>query len=570
MLWVITTKSTSKYEGVSWNEKVTLWRAMFYFNGKQSKYYFDNEHDAAETRNQVYKKMEILPQNPGNSEIPNRHKKVKVSQYKGVYYHKNADKWYALLNQKRENQKYGGLFENELNAAQRVNQLCDELKIPQKNPGICGITTRIHQKKEKTSKYKGVYWEQLPKKWRACLYLQKGKKRFDEFGGYFNDELDAAKKVNQLCEEMEIPYKNPEILGIPHQQLKKRGKASQVSQYIGVYWYKQTRKWCVHLNLTGEKQKNGGFFEDELDAAKRVNQICKEMEIPYKNPGISAMPNQQWKPKQKGSQFHGVSWSRQVKKWQARIYLPKGKRNHGGNFDDELDAAKGVNKLCEEMEIPHKNPGISAIPNQQCRSRPKTSQYKGVHLMKASGKWYSRLCFNLVEYRYGGFNEEVYAAKRVNQLCEELEIPLRNPGLTGEPNEQLQPKQNTSQFKGVHRDNKNGKWYTQLNLKGRQKKYGGYFNDELDAGKRVNQICEEFGIPHKNTGISAIPIQEWKQKTNQINQSEAANPVISSEIVKTEHNDNRTNKNKRKHKKHLIMNDSFSVEKHYFYENYLK
>ena len=36
----------------------------------------------------------------------------------------------------------------------------------------------------------------------------------------------------------------------------------------------------------------------------------------------------------------------------------------------------------------------------------------------------------------------------------------------------------------------------------------------MDAGKRVNQICEEFGIPHKNTGISAIPIQEWKVTPN--------------------------------------------------------
>merc|ERR1712034_276155 len=43
------------------------------------------------------------------------------------------------------------------------------------------------------------------------------------------------------------------------------------------------------------KLKYGGRFSDELDAAKSVNQLCKELGIPEKNPKIGTMPHQPWK-----------------------------------------------------------------------------------------------------------------------------------------------------------------------------------------------------------------------------------------------------------------------------------
>ena len=63
-------------------------------------------------------------------------------------------------------------------------------------------------------------------------------------------------------------------------------------------------KWCAQLDLSGEKTKNGGFFKDELAAAKRVNQLCAELGILAKNPTISALPNQQYHVTKK-SYSHG-------------------------------------------------------------------------------------------------------------------------------------------------------------------------------------------------------------------------------------------------------------------------
>jgi hypothetical protein len=61
-----------KSERISWNEKRKRWQVEFDFNGKKSKYYFENELDAIKTRNRVYKNMGITPQDTEICEIPNQ------------------------------------------------------------------------------------------------------------------------------------------------------------------------------------------------------------------------------------------------------------------------------------------------------------------------------------------------------------------------------------------------------------------------------------------------------------------------------------------------------------------
>ena len=70
-------------------------------------------------------------------------------------------------------------------------------------------------------------------------------------------------------------------------------KKEKTSQYKGVFWHRKRGKWCVQLKLKGQL-KCGGYFKDELDAGIRVNQLCEELRISLRNPGISAVPNQQY------------------------------------------------------------------------------------------------------------------------------------------------------------------------------------------------------------------------------------------------------------------------------------
>merc|ERR1712034_264142 len=148
------------------------------------------------------------------------------------------------------------------------------------------------------------------------------------------------------------------------------GEKEKASQYKGVMWHKHAKKWYVHMCVKGQKRKYGGCFKDELDAAKRVNQLCEELGIPLENPEISAKPNQQYQKREKMSQYKGVYWHRGSGKWYTHLSMKGEKLRHGGVFTDELDAAKRVNQLCEEFGIPFKNPGIIAeMPTQQS---PKT------------------------------------------------------------------------------------------------------------------------------------------------------------------------------------------------------
>jgi len=211
-------------------------------------------------------------------------------------------------------------------------------------------------------------------------------------------------------------------------------KKEKTSQYKGVHWYRKRGTWHVQLRLKGGKRRFGGFFKDEEDAGKRVNQLCEELGIPAKNPTISAMPNQQLQKKEKASQYKGVYWSKQNKKWYAQLVVKGEKTKHGGYFNDELDAGKRCNQLCEDFRIPLQNPDINAMPNEQYQIREKSSQYKGVCWDKERGKWFARVSLK-GEKQYGGrFNHELDAAKRVNEICKDFGIPQQNPSIGAIPN----------------------------------------------------------------------------------------------------------------------------------------
>lgn len=55
-----------------------------------------------------------------------------------------------------------------------------------------------NMKRETTSKYPGVYWHKLRKKWRAQINFNGKRKHL----GLFNDEREAAKAYEQACREL--------------------------------------------------------------------------------------------------------------------------------------------------------------------------------------------------------------------------------------------------------------------------------------------------------------------------------------------------------------------------------
>jgi hypothetical protein len=87
----------------------------------------------------------------------------------------------------------------------------------------------------------------------------------------------------------------------------------KTSQYKGVCWHKQSHKWYARLHLKGQPEKYGGIFDDEMDAAKRVNQFCEEFGIPVKNPGISGIPNQSYQVTEKFALSHADQYYEKIR-----------------------------------------------------------------------------------------------------------------------------------------------------------------------------------------------------------------------------------------------------------------
>jgi len=199
------------------------------------------------------------------------------------------------------------------------------------------------------------------------------------------------------------------------------------SQYTGVSWIKRAKKWRAFLYLK-RKFKEGGTYDDALDAAKRVNQMCDEFQIERKNPNIDALPNH--KTKRGISTYYGVIWNAQNEKWVAIIYKDK-ERFYGGCFDKEIEAAKAVNQLCDELEISRKNDGVDASheTSNTYKAKPPPSEYRGVSWTIREKKWAVQVCLQKHTYFGGYFQEEIEAAKKVNQLCDELGIEPKNPKL---------------------------------------------------------------------------------------------------------------------------------------------
>jgi len=231
--------------------------------------------------------------------------------------------------------------------------------------------------------YDGVSWNNQQNQWQVNFDIH-GKKQ----KSYFDNEINGAKKLNTLGDKTETPAQNPESLEMQNKQ-----KTKETSQYKGVQWNKLSGKWKVLVSVNGEKQKYGGMYKNELDAAKRVNQICEELNIPLVHPTISAIPNEQYQKMEKISQYKGVSYNNKLGKWYARLHLTRKIVQYGGTFNTELDAARRVNELCQEMQIPQQNLTLGVTPNRQyeVKRKQKISKNKGVYWHRKKRKM---VCFN--------------------------------------------------------------------------------------------------------------------------------------------------------------------------------
>jgi hypothetical protein len=348
---------TSKYTGVHWNKDAKKWVAKLMHNRKvYCGGYFDHEKEAAMKVNLLCDKYGKERKNPTINIQPHKIKQQfhnQTSIYTGVHWHKDAKKWLVHM---MHNKKlyYGGYFDNEEQAAMKVNLLCDKHGKERKNPMIDIKLDAIQQNPNQTSKYTGVCWNNNSKQWQARLMHN----RKVHYGGLFDDEEQAAMKINLLCDKNGRERKNPMIDIDPDaiQQIP-----NQTSRYTGVQWNKDTKKWQAHLKHN-QKLYYGGLFDNKHQAAMKVNLLCDKNGIKRKNTMIDLEPYaMQQQFKNQTSKYSGVCWNKDNKKWQAQLHNKK--KYYGGLFDNEEQAAMKINLLCDKIGIERKNPMIDLKPD---------------------------------------------------------------------------------------------------------------------------------------------------------------------------------------------------------------
>jgi len=140
----------------------------------------------------------------------------------------------------------------------------------------------------------------------------------------------------------------------PRKKLKHKSENahSKSSSYKYVTWHKKAGKWQATLLTKRGKAQHCGFHSNEEDAARALNAKCVELRIPVIHPQLEEPVVK--KPK---SEFIGVSWEKNKRKWRGRVCY-KGKNVFVGYFVDDRNAAVAVNGKCRELGIPIKNPDL--------------------------------------------------------------------------------------------------------------------------------------------------------------------------------------------------------------------
>jgi len=437
----------------------------------------------------------------GGNDAQNSHAKFKnqTSKYIGVFWSKDCRKWKAQLKHKRQNY-YGGYFDNEEQAAMKVNLLCDKYETDRKNPTITVAPDEIKQVQNPTSKYFGVNWDNTKKKWRP--HLIHNSKRY--YGGYFDNEKHAAMRVNLLCDKCEIQRKNPTIdIDLDSIKQLKQKRENQTSNYKGVCWNRAAKKWQTQLNHN-EKKYHGGYYDKEENAAMKVNLLCDKYGIKRQNPTIIIEPHiieqASNKLKNQASTYKGVYWKKDHKKWQAQLNHKKHQYYFGGYYDNEEHAAMKVNLLCDKYGKERQNPTIIIEPDAIQQVQNQTSNYIGVSWHKDKKKWHANLSHNKKNYHGNYFDNEEDAAMNVNSLCDRFGIQRKNPEINIDVI-QKEFKSKTSIYTGVFLHKRRKKWQARL-MHRRQKFHAGYFDNEEDAAMGVNLLCDKYDIERKNPTVN--------------------------------------------------------------------
>jgi hypothetical protein len=180
-----------------------------------------------------------------NRENLSKERSLKKGIPTGVSFDKSLNKYVAKIGLNGRS-KHLGYFEDQNEALLVYKQALKMI-----NDGDLSFFTF----KEPTSKYLGVCWCKIKKKWRVTVLINK--KQFHI--GFFTNETEAYNariEVDKMIKCNDFSFKN-------------KNKSS--SQYKGVFWDKSRNRWRSIKTINGIKKY--GSFKTEIEAFNFINTI---------------------------------------------------------------------------------------------------------------------------------------------------------------------------------------------------------------------------------------------------------------------------------------------------------
>jgi hypothetical protein len=185
----------------------------------------------------------------------------------------------------------------------------------------------------------------------------------------FDNEEDAARAYDNRAAPLGRPINFPGPGQVP---AVKRGAHGIVSQYKGVHWHIQHKKWDAAITIDGKTASLGSHSSEEAAARaydKRAGPLSRPMNFPVEEGQDQAIKNG-------ASKYENAQWNPDKNLWEA-VGVKHGERLPLGCFKTEEDAARAVDDhSVAALGLPRKHFPVEGELRQA--SVKKTSEFAGV------------------------------------------------------------------------------------------------------------------------------------------------------------------------------------------------